>query len=80
MAAEAPSRISVHITITIDPVHTEAFLTALKPSFEHVTAEPLNTFFEVYKDEKQPGVFKIVENWDASVEYMMGVSYMPPSF
>ncbi|KAK7963533.1 hypothetical protein PG996_008776 [Apiospora saccharicola] len=65
--------ISVHITLTVDAAKVEDFLKALAPTFEAVTADPLNTFFEVYRDPKTPGVFKLVENWDASVEYMMNV-------
>jgi quinol monooxygenase YgiN len=67
------SSVSVHVKLTINPSHAEAFLTALKPTVEAVIAEPLNTFFEVYKLDKEPGVFKLVENWDATPEYMVNV-------
>lgn len=50
----------------------------MRPTFEAVTAEPLNTFFEVYRDDKNPGVFKLVENWDADLEYMMNVRFFLP--
>lgn len=74
MTNQPASSISVHVKITVDPSQIDAFLTALKPTFEAVIAEPLNTFFEVYRDDKNPGVFRLVENWDATVEYMMNVS------
>lgn len=67
------TQISVHIKITVDPAHAETYLNALKPVFTAVIAEPRNTFFEVYQDEQNPGVFKLVENWTASVEYMKEV-------
>ncbi|KAF3020294.1 hypothetical protein E8E14_013400 [Neopestalotiopsis sp. 37M] len=54
-------------------VPVDEFLTHLKPTFDAVAADPLNTFFEVYQDPRTPGVFKLVENWNASVEYMMTV-------
>lgn len=73
MVNSGPS-LSVHVKITIDPSDAEAFLKALQPTYEAVTAEPLNTFFEVYQDARTPGVFKLVENWNASVEYMRTVS------
>lgn len=73
MAYHGPA-LSVHVKITVDPSNTEAFLKALKPTFESVIAEPLNTFFEVYQDEKTPGVFKLMENWNATLDYMMNVS------
>lgn len=72
MASATPA-LSVHVKLTVDPSKTDEFLEALRPTFEHVTAEPLNTFFEVYRDDKTPGVFKIVENWNADIEYMHNV-------
>ncbi|KAH8602389.1 hypothetical protein B0O99DRAFT_499742 [Bisporella sp. PMI_857] len=71
--AASKSSLSVHITITVAPENVDKFLEALRPTFEAVTREPLNTFFEVYHDPKKPGVFKLVEHWDADVGYMMGV-------
>jgi hypothetical protein len=65
--------LSVHVKITVDPANSDAFLAVLRPLFEKVTAEPLNVFCEVYRDEKNPGVFRIVENWNASLDHMMNV-------
>jgi quinol monooxygenase YgiN len=70
----ADQGISVHVKITINPDHKEVFLAALKPTFEAVKAEPLNTFFEVFHDEKNPGVFKLVEDWNCTAEYIVSVS------
>lgn len=70
--------VSVHVKLTIYPSYAEAFLVALKPTMEAVIAEPLNTFFEVYQHQKEPGVFKLVENWDATAEYLNDVSPSPP--
>ncbi|KAH7014675.1 hypothetical protein B0J12DRAFT_746956 [Macrophomina phaseolina] len=72
MAISGPS-LSVHVKITVDPSDIDAFLKALQPTYDAVIAEPLNTFFEVYQDARTPGIFKLVENWDASVEYMRTV-------
>jgi quinol monooxygenase YgiN len=66
--------ISVHVTITIDPKDKDTFLTALKPTFDAVKAEPLNLFFEISYDEKNPGVFKLIESWNCTAEYIMSVS------
>lgn len=66
--------ISVHVKITIDPKDKETFLAALKPTFEAVKAEPLNTFFELSYDEKNPGVFELVESWNCTADYIMKVS------
>lgn len=68
------SGLSVHVKVTVDPSNTEAFLEALEPTFSNVKAEPLNVFCEVYKDGNNPGVFKFVENWNATMDHMMNVS------
>lgn len=73
MAVDSSPSISVHITITIDPSNNEAFLKALRPTFEAATKEPLNTSMEVFQDANTPGVFRIIENWNASINYMMDV-------
>lgn len=70
--AESPQT-SVHLKISVLPTHADTFLNALKPVFDAVVADPKNTFFEVYKDDENPGVFKLVENWNATVEYMKEV-------
>lgn len=66
--------ISVHVTITIDPKDKDTFLAALKPTFDAIKAEPLNLFFEISYDEKNPGVFKLIESWNCTSEYIMSVS------
>jgi quinol monooxygenase YgiN len=76
MAAKKPS-ISVHVKLTIDPSRIEEFLRALRPTFEEISADPLNTFIEIYRDDKNPGVFKLVENWDVTPEHMLNVRDSP---
>ncbi|KAK6068441.1 C6 finger domain-containing protein [Seiridium cupressi] len=73
MAARSPPSVSVHIKLTVDPNKVDEFLGISRPMFDAVVAEPLNTFFEMYRDDKTPGVFKLVENWDADIDYMMNV-------
>lgn len=73
MAAKPTPSVSVHIRLTVDPSKINEFLKISRPMFDAVTAEPLNTFFEMYRDDKTPGVFKLVENWDADIDYMMNV-------
>lgn len=73
MAVDSSPSISIHITITIDPSKSEAFLEALRPTFEEVIKEPLNASIEVFQDAMTPGVFRIIENWNTSIEYMTNV-------
>lgn len=72
--ADTDPGLSVHVKVTVDPSNTEAFLKALEPTFINVKAESLNIFCEVYKDRNNPGVFKLVENWNATLDHMMNVS------
>ncbi|KAL9072498.1 MAG: hypothetical protein Q9161_003510 [Pseudevernia consocians] len=71
--ADTNPGLSIHVKITVDPSNTETFLKALEPTFSNVSAEPLNIFCEVYKDGNNPGVFKFVENWNATLDHMMNV-------
>jgi hypothetical protein len=73
MSYTGPS-VSLHVKYTVDPSNVDAFLEALKPAYDAVTAEPENIFFEVYTSASEPGVIKFVENWNASVEWLMSVS------
>jgi hypothetical protein len=76
-----PSRVSLHVTFHIDPSNVPAFLKALKPAYDAVIAEPECVFFEVYQSPTTPGQIKFIENWDASVEWLMNVRivpYLPP--
>jgi quinol monooxygenase YgiN len=69
------SSLSVHVKAVIDPAKEEDFLKALEPTFKNITAEPLNIFAEIYKDPQNPGVFMFIENWNATLDHMMNVSY-----
>jgi len=57
-----------HFTHSLSPV-----LAALKPAYEGVIGEPENTFFEVFQNPANPGEFRFVEHWNASVEWFMNV-------
>ena len=66
---------SVHLTLYIDPDQLPTFFSALKPLNEAVCAEPECIFIEIYQSPDKPGVFKVVENWNATTEWMMGVCF-----
>jgi len=72
MAYTGPS-FSVHVTVYIDPDHLPAFFEILKPFYDAVAAEPECIFIELYQAPDKPGVFKLVENWNASLEWMTTV-------
>ncbi|KAK4059006.1 hypothetical protein Trihar35433_11267 [Trichoderma harzianum] len=67
------SGFSVHVTITIDPTNTSAFLTAFRRIYEIVAAEPECTYFEVFQSLEEPGVFRFVENWSKDVQWFKEV-------
>lgn len=57
------NRISLQVTVHIDPSNLDKFLNAFKPVYEKVVAEPQCTFFELYQDPQSPGTLSWVENW-----------------
>ncbi|KAJ4292673.1 hypothetical protein N0V90_009336 [Kalmusia sp. IMI 367209] len=65
--------LSLHVTFHIDPAKVPAFLEALKPAYDVVTAEPECIFFEVFQMPDKPGVFKFVEDWNASMEWLVNL-------
>ncbi|KAL7904766.1 hypothetical protein GGI35DRAFT_194646 [Trichoderma velutinum] len=67
------SGFSVHVTITIDPANTTAFLAAFRRIYEIVAAEPECTYFEVFQSLEEPGVFRFVENWSKDVQWFKEV-------
>ncbi|KAL4786805.1 glycoside hydrolase superfamily [Aspergillus varians] len=73
MAAPSPPSISLHITLFIAEENVEKFFEAFRPVYEKVIAEPECTFFELYQSQSDPGEISLVENWSASVEWLMGV-------
>lgn len=67
--------ISVHVSITVAPSDIDAFLLALKPVYDAVTAEPECTYFEVFHSLEEPGAFRFVENWSRSKEWFIEVCH-----
>ena len=66
-------QLSLHVSITVAPENVEKFLAALRPAYEGVIAEPENIFFEVYQEQGKPGVFRFVENWNATAQWFQEV-------
>ena len=64
---------SLHVSITVAPENVEKFLAALKPAYDGVLSEPENIFFEVYQESGKPGVFRFVENWNATPQWFQEV-------
>ncbi len=78
MSKSSPHGISLHVTITVAPSDVDAFLAALKPCYEAVTAELECTYFEVYHNPANPGELRFVENWSQSKEWFVEVSIALP--
>jgi hypothetical protein len=70
---------SIHVSITVAPENVEKFLDALKPVYDAVVAEPNCTLFQVFHKAEEPGVFRFVENWNATVDWLVNVLHIPPS-
>lgn len=71
---QGPKRLSIHVTVVIDPVNITLFLQALKPAVDAVVKERLNTFFEVFQNPDTPGEFRWVEHWSEDIDYFNNVS------
>ena len=65
--------ISLHVSITVAADNADKFLAAFKTCFDHVTAEPDCTFFELYRDADKPGHFQWVENWSKDQDWFFKV-------
>lgn len=64
---------SLHVTVHIKPEDLDSFYEAMKPVFEAVCNEPELLYFEMFQDPDEPGKLSWVENWNASVEWLMKV-------
>ncbi|UNI20500.1 hypothetical protein JDV02_006580 [Purpureocillium takamizusanense] len=62
--------LSVHISLFIAPENVSRFFEAFKPVYEKTLAEPECLFIEAYLASDDPGHIRLVENWDASVEFL----------
>ncbi|KAL4863012.1 hypothetical protein BDV12DRAFT_189970 [Aspergillus spectabilis] len=65
--------ISLHVSISIAEENVPKFVEAMGPIYEKVTAEPECTFFEIYQNPQNPGELSWVENWSASLEWLVEV-------
>ncbi|KAF2868754.1 Afadin and alpha-actinin-binding-domain-containing protein [Massariosphaeria phaeospora] len=72
MAYTGPS-FSLHVKITIAPENVQKFLDAAEVAFGLLADEPELTFFQMYQSADEPGVFKWVENWNATREWFLTV-------
>lgn len=69
----APKVTYLFVTLTIDPKQLSSFLAALTECYLHVIAEPENLGFQVFYDEKTPGVFKFFEGWNQDIQWLAEV-------
>ncbi|KAF2662622.1 hypothetical protein K491DRAFT_184829 [Lophiostoma macrostomum CBS 122681] len=80
MSEEETRLYSLHVKLYIDPAKVDEFLDALQPAYDAVIAEPECKFFEVYTLPEEPGVFKFVEHWQATKQWLMDVQVNKPYY
>ncbi|UPL02960.1 hypothetical protein LCI18_013894 [Fusarium solani-melongenae] len=68
-----PASTSVFVDIWVAPANVSAFLQAIKPLNDFVLAEPENRDYTTYQSVETPGYFKLVENWNAPVDWLMSL-------
>jgi quinol monooxygenase YgiN len=69
------SQITLHITIPLPPSSLNTYYTALKPVYDNLIQEPKCVYFNIFELVGQPGVVRLVEIWDADIEWMKEVSF-----
>lgn len=57
------------VTIYIDPANVDEFLGGLRPCYEGCAQEPELLFFQVFKQQDDPGCFHLIEVWNGSREW-----------
>lgn len=65
---------SIHVKVSVDPSNAAAFLADLKKAQSEVITYPENVSWDLYHNPEAPGEFKYIENWNASLEWVMAVS------
>jgi len=70
----------IHVTIIIAPSDVPEFLKAVEILFLQVTAEPECTFVQILQKPEQPGVFRFVEAWSATREWLHEVQLGKPYY
>jgi len=79
MATTSPT-LTMILKVTVDPSNVAAFLSALKPVYDGVSSTPECTFVQLLQSPAQPGVFKIVETWNATMEWLQTVQLKKPYY
>lgn len=65
---------SIQVKVFVDPSNAPEFLAAFKRAKAVATAQPENIFSTLYRNPDAPGEFKYVEDWNASMEWILKVS------
>ncbi len=79
MSTPTPSYM-IHVSITVAPASVHAFLHAVGILFQQVTAEPECTFVEILQKPDETGVFRFVEHWNATREWLHEVQLGKPYY
>ncbi|OCK76158.1 hypothetical protein K432DRAFT_306988, partial [Lepidopterella palustris CBS 459.81] len=64
----------IHVTITVAPDSSSAFLSALASLLDQMEKERESTYFEVSQNPEQAGQFRLVENWACDKKRMIEIS------
>ncbi|KAH7304512.1 hypothetical protein B0I35DRAFT_444939 [Stachybotrys elegans] len=64
---------NIQASLFVSPDKLNDFLDLIKPIMERTMADPKCLFVEAYQSVDDPGHIRLVENWNASVEWFMTV-------
>jgi hypothetical protein len=64
---------SIHVKVFVAPSDITIFLAALERAQAVVGALPESVSFDLFQNLDMPGEFKYIENWNASLDWIMAV-------
>jgi hypothetical protein len=73
-ATSALMTLSIHVKVTVAPSDATSFIAAFNRAKAAAIAIPQCISSELYTNPNMPGQFKYVEDWNATIEWVMAVS------
>lgn len=70
---DAAARTVLHVTIRVAPSDAHLFLKAFEIVATHVINEPESILINLYENKSTPGLFRIVEEWVATTDWLREV-------
>ena len=73
----ASTPLTIHATFFLKPGTEPQFFEAIKPLWEEIQSDDKLQYFNVFTNNREPGVIRLAEIWNANVEYLLTVRATP---